>query len=96
MFLTENGWSTLIELSTKFVRYTQKISSVQGYFTLWNYTGLFLILTQIIYTTIRHHSAEELNWYLEDCLQLKQEFPHLIAGDSPPPCNVLSVFELIA
>ncbi|EIN07184.1 adenosine deaminase, partial [Punctularia strigosozonata HHB-11173 SS5] len=35
---------------------------------------------RIIYTTIRYVSPEELNWYLEDCIQLKKEFPHLIAG----------------
>ena len=36
--------------------------------------------TQIIYSTIRFVSPEELEWYLEDCLALAQEFPHLIAG----------------
>lgn len=25
-------------------------------------------------------TCEELEWYLEDCLTLKQEFPHLVAG----------------
>ncbi|CCM05080.1 uncharacterized protein FIBRA_07287 [Fibroporia radiculosa] len=35
---------------------------------------------KIIYTTIRSITCEELNWYLEDCLALKKEFPHLIAG----------------
>lgn len=36
---------------------------------------------QIIYTTIRFVSPEELDWYLEDCIALKKEFPHLIAGE---------------
>lgn len=36
--------------------------------------------SRIIYTTIRVVTPEELEWYLEDCLALKQEFPHLIAG----------------
>ncbi|KAI0797575.1 Metallo-dependent hydrolase [Abortiporus biennis] len=35
---------------------------------------------RIIYSTIRYASVEEIEWYLEDCLQLAQEFPHLIAG----------------
>ncbi|KAH8117190.1 adenosine deaminase-related growth [Phellopilus nigrolimitatus] len=35
---------------------------------------------RIIYTTLRQITCEELEWYLEDCIQLKQEFPHLIAG----------------
>lgn len=37
---------------------------------------------RIIYTTLRNLTCEELEWYLEDCIQLKQEFPHLIAGSS--------------
>ncbi|KAH9948004.1 Metallo-dependent hydrolase [Amylocystis lapponica] len=36
--------------------------------------------SRIIYVTLRFISCEELEWYLEDCLALKQEFPHLIAG----------------
>ncbi|GBE89111.1 Adenosine deaminase CECR1-A [Sparassis crispa] len=36
--------------------------------------------SKIIYVTLRHITSEELEWYLEDCLSLKQEFPHLIAG----------------
>ena len=35
---------------------------------------------QIIYCTVRFISPEELEWYTEDCLTLKQEFPHIIAG----------------
>jgi len=35
---------------------------------------------KIIYTTIRILSGEEIEWYLEDCITLKQEFPDLIAG----------------
>lgn len=37
---------------------------------------------QIIYTTLRHITPEELEWYLEDCLALKREFPHLVAGEN--------------
>ena len=36
--------------------------------------------SKVIYTTMRHMEAEKLDWYLEDCLALAQEFPHLIAG----------------
>ncbi|KAI0780414.1 Metallo-dependent hydrolase [Trametes elegans] len=36
--------------------------------------------SKIIYTTIRNVSLEQLEWHLEDCLALKQEFPHLVAG----------------
>lgn len=35
---------------------------------------------RIIYSTIRFISPEELEWYIEDCIALKREFPHLIAG----------------
>ncbi|KIJ35773.1 hypothetical protein M422DRAFT_180404 [Sphaerobolus stellatus SS14] len=35
---------------------------------------------RIIYTTLRFISKEELEWYLDDCIALKQKFPHLIAG----------------
>ncbi|KAF9448874.1 Metallo-dependent hydrolase [Macrolepiota fuliginosa MF-IS2] len=35
---------------------------------------------RIIYSTIKIITPEELNWYLEDCIALKKEFPHLIAG----------------
>ncbi|KAJ3801503.1 hypothetical protein GGU11DRAFT_769377 [Lentinula aff. detonsa] len=35
---------------------------------------------KIIYSTIRFITPEELEWYLRDCIALKKEFPHLIAG----------------
>ena len=35
---------------------------------------------QVIYCTLRFYTAEELEWYTEDCIALKKEFPHLIAG----------------
>ncbi|KAI0332618.1 Metallo-dependent hydrolase [Cubamyces sp. BRFM 1775] len=38
------------------------------------------ISSKIIYSTMRDATCEELEWYLEDCLALKQEFPHLLAG----------------
>ncbi|KAG9119192.1 hypothetical protein FRC07_005932 [Ceratobasidium sp. 392] len=34
----------------------------------------------IIYTTLRIIDNEQLAWYLEDCMDLKVEFPDLIAG----------------
>jgi len=34
----------------------------------------------VIYTTVRVLSPEEIEWYLEDCITLKQEFPDLVAG----------------
>lgn len=37
-------------------------------------------ITKIIYSTIRFLSNEDLQWYFADCIALKQEFPHLIAG----------------
>jgi len=37
-------------------------------------------LPKIIYTTIKVITPEELNWFTEDCLALKKEFPDLIAG----------------
>ncbi|EJF66293.1 Metallo-dependent hydrolase [Dichomitus squalens] len=36
--------------------------------------------SKIIYSTLRVCTPEELEWYLEDCIALKQEFPHLICG----------------
>ncbi|RPD64539.1 Metallo-dependent hydrolase [Lentinus tigrinus ALCF2SS1-7] len=36
--------------------------------------------SRIIYSTLRIGTPEELEWYTEDCLALKQEFPHLVAG----------------
>ncbi|KAJ7444882.1 hypothetical protein FB451DRAFT_1293716 [Mycena latifolia] len=45
---------------------------------------------RIIYSTLRFIEAEELEWFCEDCITLKQEFPHLIAGfDLVGPENVL-------
>ncbi|KAE9394098.1 adenosine deaminase-related growth [Gymnopus androsaceus JB14] len=45
---------------------------------------------KIIYSTIRSITPEGLEWYLQDCIALKKEFPHLIAGfDLVGPENVL-------
>jgi len=48
------------------------------------YRSTLLVLlnqdTKIIYTTIRFLTPAELEWYLEDCIALKKEFPHIIAG----------------
>lgn len=30
---------------------------------------------------MRFVTCEELEWFTEDCLALKKEFPHLIAGE---------------
>ncbi|KAG8971485.1 hypothetical protein FRC05_011058 [Tulasnella sp. 425] len=35
---------------------------------------------KIIYITIRFISSEDLEWYLNDCISLKRQFPNLIAG----------------
>ncbi|KAI0748685.1 Metallo-dependent hydrolase [Daedaleopsis nitida] len=35
---------------------------------------------KIIYSTKRDATCAEIEWYLEDCLALKKEFPHLICG----------------
>jgi adenosine deaminase CECR1 len=56
--------------------------------------------SQIIYSTIRSVSPEELQWYLDDCLQLKLEFPHLICGTllrlrELPYSNAGSGFDLV-
>lgn len=34
----------------------------------------------MIYTTFRKIGVEDMEWSLEDCLQLKKEFPEEIAG----------------
>ena len=36
----------------------------------------------MIYSCKCSATCDELEWYLEDCLQLKREFPHLICGMS--------------
>ncbi|KIP06038.1 hypothetical protein PHLGIDRAFT_128511 [Phlebiopsis gigantea 11061_1 CR5-6] len=35
---------------------------------------------KIIYTTLRFIPVEDLYWYTEDCIALKKEFPHIVAG----------------
>ncbi|KXN92283.1 Adenosine deaminase CECR1-A [Leucoagaricus sp. SymC.cos] len=35
---------------------------------------------RVIYSTIKFLSPDELDWYTEECISLKKEFPHLIAG----------------
>nr|BAN05623.1 adenosine deaminase-like growth factor [Flammulina velutipes] len=35
---------------------------------------------KIIYTSLKFIEPEDLVWYLRDCIELKKEFPHLIAG----------------
>ncbi|KAH9928472.1 Metallo-dependent hydrolase [Epithele typhae] len=35
---------------------------------------------RIVYSTVRVCESSELEWFLEDCLALAKEFPHLIAG----------------
>ncbi|KAG9118782.1 hypothetical protein FRC07_006528 [Ceratobasidium sp. 392] len=35
---------------------------------------------KIIYTALRHLSNEQMAWYYEDCMKLKEEFPHIVAG----------------
>jgi len=35
---------------------------------------------KIIYVTLRFGDLEELDWYLNDCIELKKEFPDTIAG----------------
>lgn len=45
--------------------------------------------SKIIYSCKRDATCEELEWFLEDCLELKREFPHLICGTCPvhgPSC----------
>ncbi|EIW51838.1 Metallo-dependent hydrolase [Trametes versicolor FP-101664 SS1] len=36
--------------------------------------------SKIIYSILRIITPEEIEWYLEDCIAMKQEFPHLISG----------------
>ncbi|KIY73210.1 Metallo-dependent hydrolase [Cylindrobasidium torrendii FP15055 ss-10] len=35
---------------------------------------------KIIYSSLRFIKPDELVWYLEDCIEMKKEFPHLIVG----------------
>jgi adenosine deaminase CECR1 len=54
----------------------------------WFLRSPILCLFKIIYSTIRFISPEELEWYTEDCIALKQEFPHLIAGGYSLACRL--------
>ncbi|KAI0672700.1 Metallo-dependent hydrolase [Trametes maxima] len=36
--------------------------------------------SRMIYSILRTITPAELEWYLEDCIALKQEFPHLVSG----------------
>ena len=36
--------------------------------------------SKMIYSTKRDMTCEVLEWFMEDCLMLKLEFPHLICG----------------
>ncbi|KAH9900839.1 Metallo-dependent hydrolase [Cubamyces lactineus] len=36
--------------------------------------------SKVIYTVLRILTPEDLDWYLEDCIEMKKRFPHLIAG----------------
>ena len=38
------------------------------------------VFSKVIYCAIKIVTPEELEWYTEDCLALKLEFPDLIAG----------------
>ncbi|KAJ7033747.1 hypothetical protein C8F04DRAFT_957252 [Mycena alexandri] len=49
---------------------------------------------RIIYTALRFIPIDELEWHFQDCIALKKEFPHLIAGfdiagpeDNLPPLS---------
>lgn len=35
---------------------------------------------KVIYSIIRFITCDELEWFLDNCIELKQEFPHIIAG----------------
>ncbi|TBU35454.1 Metallo-dependent hydrolase [Dichomitus squalens] len=36
--------------------------------------------SKLIYSVVRNLSLEDMEWHLDNCLALKREFPHLIAG----------------
>jgi hypothetical protein len=38
------------------------------------------LVQQLIYCVYRTFNKQKLQWYLEDCIALKAEFPELIAG----------------
>ncbi|KAG6837260.1 hypothetical protein H0H93_012265 [Arthromyces matolae] len=63
-------WLTIFDLILKEVKDEMKMHGRENEF----------IGARIIYSTIRFMTPEELDWYLEDCIALKKEFPHLIAG----------------
>ena len=42
--------------------------------------GSAFLGSKIIYSVMRNMSREDMDWHLDNCLALKREFPHLIAG----------------
>ncbi|PPQ99222.1 hypothetical protein CVT24_009241 [Panaeolus cyanescens] len=61
------------------VMFEQAIKDVKAELSAQGRDGEFLG-AKVIYSTIRFITPEELEWYLEDCISLKKEFPDLIAG----------------
>ena len=43
---------------------------------------MYSCLTKVIYTCLRFITPEELEWYMDDCIELKKAFPDYIAGKS--------------
>ncbi|KAM5538015.1 hypothetical protein V8D89_008212 [Ganoderma adspersum] len=59
--------------------YEQVIAEVKATLVARGKARPFLGL-KIIYSVMRNMSCQDMDWHLDNCLALKREFPHLIAG----------------
>lgn len=45
-----------------------------------NYAKYLITFLQIIYTSLRFATDESLTWCLNDCIEMKKQFPDIICG----------------
>lgn len=46
---------------------------------------------KIIYSVMRFISCDTLEWHFDDCIKLKQEFPHVIAGNTSSSLQIIGI-----
>ena len=60
--------------------YEQVIADVQSTLSARGKPDAAFLGSKIIYSVMRDMSRADMAWHLDNCLALKREFPHLIAG----------------
>ncbi|KAF8598474.1 adenosine deaminase-like growth [Ceratobasidium sp. AG-I] len=68
--LVHRDWLVIFEEAVNETRAIMKEQDREGDF----------LGAKIIYTALRFLTNEQLAWFLEDCMTLKKEFPHIVAG----------------